>query len=241
MRLVKNLRVGTRLGAAFGLVAVLMGVAIGFGLWGQSNVATANEQVREKATMRGDALMAKFRTADFAGWQTGYAFDVLRGVPNATDDASGQRKSFLESTQEFRRDLDRLRADAKDPTEHNALNTIQASFDGYTAVDKRIIAGLRAGTSESIKQATDLASGESLQWMDKIIQDVDRLVSDVSTESATAQANAARAAGQSRSAILVAAAICLVLMVVLAVLVTRSVVARCVAPPRRWTGWPPRT
>ncbi|GAA1808247.1 methyl-accepting chemotaxis protein [Planosporangium flavigriseum] len=224
MQLLKNLRVGTRLASAFGLIAVLMAVAIGFGLWGQSRVAAANERVHAKQDIRKEALMAKFRTADFAGWQTGYSLDVIRGVPNATDDSTGQRKSFLESASAFRGDLDRIRAKMTDAGERAPADAAQAAFDQFMAVDQRIIAGFRAGTPAAINEAADLAAGESLQHMNTIIEAVDKLVADVSADTTLAKAEADRAASQSRYAMLVAAVVCLALMVVLAVLVTRSVV-----------------
>jgi hypothetical protein len=105
MRALRKLRIGVRLATAFGLVGVSMLGAIAIGVWGQSAARAATAQLARDGEVRRDALVAKFRTADFAGWQTG---DTLRGVPGATEDTVGQRKEFLASTGAFRDDLARL-------------------------------------------------------------------------------------------------------------------------------------
>jgi hypothetical protein len=43
-----------------------------------------------------------------AGWQTGYAFDFNRGVPNAASDTVGQRQQFLASAAALRTDYGQL-------------------------------------------------------------------------------------------------------------------------------------
>ena len=50
-------------------------------------------------------MQLKFRGADFNGWQTAYAFDIIRGLKGATGDSASSRAAFLASAASFRREL----------------------------------------------------------------------------------------------------------------------------------------
>jgi methyl-accepting chemotaxis protein len=97
------------------------------------------------------------------------------------------------------------------------------SFDRFMEVDERIIAGYRAGTRAATADANALASGESLEWMGRIIGSIDELVALTTERSDVARAGAADAADTARTAMIVAGLICLFLAVGVAVLITRSI------------------
>ncbi|WP_433376663.1 methyl-accepting chemotaxis protein [Actinoplanes sp. CA-142083] len=223
MRLLQNVKIGVRLGAAFTGVCLCMLAAIGIGLWGQSAAHAATRDLAAADATSATALMAKFRTADFAGWQTGYAFDTIRGVAGATDDTVGQRAAFLASTAAFGDDLAALRAHRLSSAELALADGVDQSFEQFMAVDQRIIAGYRAGTPAAIAKANNLASGESLDWMGKIIDSVDQLVASTAARSTAAQREADDAAGTARTFMLAAGLLSLLLTVLLAVVVTRSI------------------
>ncbi|GAB1639630.1 methyl-accepting chemotaxis protein [Krasilnikovia sp. MM14-A1259] len=214
---------GARLGAAFGLLGLLLAISIGIGLAGQARMNTATTSVTEAAQVRSHAQTVKFRTADFAGWQTGYAFDFVRGVPHAADDTVGQRKQFLASTAAFRTDLSALAADPLTAKERATLADLQKAFDGFLQTDQKIIAGYRAGTPTSIAASNDLASSESLDWMTKIVQAADTLVDEATTQADQARADFATISSSTRILMAGTGAICLLLAAVLAVLTTRTI------------------
>ncbi|MET8149976.1 methyl-accepting chemotaxis protein [Actinoplanes sp. NPDC049668] len=221
--MIRNLRVGARLGAAFGLVGLLLAVSIGTGLWGQTRMDAASDRVAEAARIRSHAQTAKFRTADFAGWQTGYAFDFLREVPGATDDKVGQRKEFLASTAAFRTDLSALTGDPLAARERSTVADLQESFGAFLKVDQKIIAGYRAGTPASIAAANALASGESLEWMTKIVQGADTLVDLATSRADRARADFDGISADTRVLMVGAGLVCLLLAGALALLVTRTI------------------
>ncbi|GIE99967.1 methyl-accepting chemotaxis protein [Paractinoplanes rishiriensis] len=224
MRGLGDIKIGVRLGGAFTVVCLGMLAAIGVGLWGQSAARAATADLADASKIRAAALVAKFRTADFAGWQTGYAFDTIRGVADATGDTVGQRKEFLASTAAFRDDLSQLRALPLTDAERALAEDAAASFEQFLTVDRRIIEDYRKGTAAAQRRANDLASGESLEWMGKIIGSVDELVA-VTTASAAAATDAAdRAAGTARTMMVVAGLVCVALAVMVGVLITRSIV-----------------
>jgi methyl-accepting chemotaxis protein len=220
---VKNMRIAVRLGAAFALIGLLMAGAVGLGLWGQASMRSATDRLNDSAGLQRDSLVAKFRTADMAGWQTGYAFDTLRGVAGATDDDTGQRKNFLGSTRAFAEDLDRIAGRQLSDAQRTQLDKVRSVFGDFLAVDQKIVAGYRAGTKADIDRASNLASGESLQFMDQIISGIDELVRLTTQAAERADADANDAAHAARTLMLVVGAACLVLAAILAWLVTRTI------------------
>jgi methyl-accepting chemotaxis protein len=217
------MRIAVRLGAAFALIGLLMAAAVGLALQGQASMRSATERLNDSAGLQRDSLVAKFRTADMAGWQTGYAFDTIRGVPHATDDDNGQRKSFLASTKAFAADLDRIESWQLSGAQHTQLDNVRSVFADFMTVDQRIVAGYRAGTDAGIAQANALASGESLQLMERIIGGIDELVRLSNQAAERAHTDANDAANAARTLMLVSGAACLVLAAVLAWLVTRTI------------------
>ncbi|BCJ47067.1 chemotaxis protein [Actinoplanes ianthinogenes] len=223
MRFLTHFKIGARLGIAFTGVCLCMFAAVGVGLWGGRTARAATGDLAAADEVSQAALVAKFRTADFAGWQTGYAFDTIRGVAGATDDTVGQRKEFLASTAAFHDDLARLDAAPLAPAEQALVDGIEQSFDRFMAVDQRIIAGYRTGTRAGIAQANELASGESLDWMGKIVGSVDQLVELTSRRAQAAQDTADDAAATAQRFMVIAGLLCLVLTVLVAIVVTRSI------------------
>ncbi|MDQ1660173.1 MAG: methyl-accepting chemotaxis protein [Blastococcus sp.] len=218
-----DLRLGVRLGAAFGIVTLLAAVIAGVGVVGTQRLHGA---VRDLATARAlteAAGQAKFRTADFAGWQTGYAFDTLRRVPGATNNGVGQRKEFLASTAAFRQDLDRLGALPLSAGERRDLAVTQDAFTKYLAVDDEIIAAFRSPAPGAWGRAGQLASGDALVQFGTMADAVSALVDLVRVRSVAASAAADAEAASARSLLIVAAALVAALAAVLAWAITRSV------------------
>ena len=88
------------LSAVVALVAVL----------GFSGSVSASASAAESSAKAKDALAMKYQAADWNGWQTAYAYDVMRGVKGAYEDTADSRKAFLASGAEVTRKLDLLKA-----------------------------------------------------------------------------------------------------------------------------------
>ncbi|MBG0814246.1 methyl-accepting chemotaxis protein [Planomonospora sp. ID82291] len=223
MMKINDLKVGARLGSAFAVVGVLLCGAVGVGAVGISSAREATDHLEASTAVRGAALTAKFRTADFNGWQTGYAFDVIRGVPNAADDAVGQRKNFLASTEAFRGDLDKLESMGLTATQRADLQRAEAAFEDFMNVDEQIIAAYRGGTPAQTRQANDLVAGEALEHFDQAATAVNELADEAVANAAAAAADARAASDTALRLMLGAGVSCLLLAVALAVAVTRSI------------------
>jgi methyl-accepting chemotaxis protein len=218
-----NVRLGLRLGIGFGSVTLLAVVIAVVGLQGMGQLREAAEQLDSAREVTEAAGQAKFRTADFAGWQTGYAFDTLRGVPGATSDDVGQRAEFLASTAAFAEDLHRLDELPLTDAEREQLAVTRTAFTAYLQVDDQIIAGYRGGTPEAVLAAGDLASGAALEHFAVMADNASALVASVQERSAAAAAQATDAADTAQRTLLLGTVLAAVLAAGLAWVSTRSV------------------
>ena len=220
----RHLSIRARLtGCVAGIGALLVLISV-FAVLGLMRVETRTRTVGSALSLTHDAMQAKFRTADFAGWQTGYAFDHLRGVPDAAQDGVGQRKEFLASTTAFRDDLDRLGRYRLTAAERGHLATARTAFDQFMAVDQKIDAGYLDGSQKALDASNALASGESLDLFGTLSGNVDDLARSVTARGAVAQEAAVNTSARTRHLILAGVIVGLLLALVSGTLVVRSVV-----------------
>jgi methyl-accepting chemotaxis protein len=223
MRLLSTISIGIRLAGAFTCVCLCLVAAIGIGLWGQHSAESATNRLAADGDLRRDALTAKFRTADFNGWQNGYALDILRGVNGATDDTVGTRARFVASAAAFRDDLAALGRHPLTSAEQTQLTAMSQSFEQFMSIDQQAITAYRLGTAAGRATAGRLIAGPSDAAMDQIMQATDRFVALATAQGEKAKAAAASAARTSRNLMITAGLVCLVLAALLAMLITRSI------------------
>ncbi|WP_412745674.1 ATP-binding protein [Krasilnikovia sp. MM14-A1004] len=212
-----------RLGGAFGLVALLLIVMIGLAVDNILVQRRADRQVAESAALQRDALTAKFRTADFDGWQTGYAFDMVRGVPSAAADEGTQRRFFLASAAAFRQDLARIGAHHLTAAQRQQLVLAEKAFDRFMDVDAKIVAGYRSGVPGRITVANFLVADEALRWSGQAAEGVDQLARLAQADVDADAAMAVRTSSRAMTIMIVVGVACVLLAVLLAIRVTRAV------------------
>jgi methyl-accepting chemotaxis protein len=222
-RNIRKLRIGRRLLAAFGLVVILIGVIMFVGLNGASSQSSAAAELTNSVRLTREAMQVKFRGADFNGWQTAYAFDVIRGATNATSDSAPSRKAFLASADSFRQELATLDNEPQTAQEQAATDAAKKAFDAFMATDQTVIRDYRKGTAAGIKTANALVLGREIQLFGVISSNTDALVAMIKARSAQASANAMSAASSARTGMLVVGLIAALLAVGLAVLIARSI------------------
>jgi methyl-accepting chemotaxis protein len=183
----------------------------------------AGEQTQAVTRLSHDVMEAKFRTADVAGWQTGYAFDFTRGVPDALSDNVGQRKEFLASAAALSDLYERIGQEDLDADERPLLDQARQSFGSFLQIDQRIVQNYRTGTKSSIKAADDLAAGESLDAFGQASAATSKLAENVSVDGARAAREAADAARNGRQTMIVTGVVGLLLAVLISLLVVRSI------------------
>jgi len=208
--------------AGMAILLVLTVGCAGAGLAGLSSLRSASRDLASSQAKTRIAMQVKFRSGDFNGWQTGYAFDVLRGVPNATADSAGSRKSFLDSTAAFSRELDTLAGQSLGSAGLATVREIRDLFGQFMDLDRQVVAGYASGTAAGRARADDLVAVDEIQIFNRISADVDRLVAGVNAEAERSKARAEEHAGTARAVLLSVAGLALLLGFVLAVVLTRS-------------------
>ncbi len=173
---VRKLKIGKRLLAAFGLIVALIVVITIVGVIGGNAQSNAASQLMQSQRFTHEAMQVKFRGADFNGWQTAYAFDVIRGLPNATSDSSPSRASFLASAASFRKELATLDKERQTPAENTATAAVKRAFDQFMATDTQVISLYRQGTPAALKAANALVLGREITLFNQVSTDSDKLV-----------------------------------------------------------------
>ena len=225
--------VKSRLAASLGVLSLVLLSVSGLAVAGLSSSARGTAKVGTALSLTHDAMQAKFRTADFAGWQTGYAFETLRGVPGAAEDGVGQRKEFLRSTGEFRKDLDRVAGYELTASEKASLDAAKTAFEKFMSTDATIDAGYRKGTPASIAASNSLASGRSLELFATVADRVDAVASSVTVRGEQVRKESIHSASGTRQQILLAAVLGLVVAVGFGIVVVLSVTRPVSALRRR--------
>ena len=158
------------------------------------NQRAAGSRVTQSMRLSQLVMEAKFRTADVAGWQTGYAFDFSRGVPNAVSDSVGQRKEFVASAAALDADYAAIAPASLVGAEQSLLDTARQAFGRFMTIDATIVAGYRAGTPASIAASDVLASGSSLDAFGVAAGATSDLAAHVGARGMAVAAAAARSA-----------------------------------------------
>ncbi|RZU53512.1 PAS domain S-box-containing protein [Krasilnikovia cinnamomea] len=225
MQTLRRIHAGGRDNGALGLVALLVLTMIGFAVLNILAQRQANRQITEAAELRNDALRAKFRIADLNGWQTAYALDTVSGVPNATDDAVGQRARFLASAAAFRQDLDRMAAHPLSTAQRQQLTAAEDAFNHFMELDARIVSGYRSGVPARIAASTELVTGEELLWYERAATAVEQLAGQAQAAVDAGATAARRTNYRALTMMIVIGVACLLLAAVLAVRAGRAAVA----------------
>ncbi|MBZ5740991.1 methyl-accepting chemotaxis protein [Nocardioides mangrovi] len=180
--------------ALVGPVALLAVVALG--VEGFSRQQDASTDVQGYLAVAGEAAAVRFQSADWNGWQTAYAFDVLRGEPTAATDEGASRTAFLQSAQQLEAGLRVLADDDRVPAGvADEIATAQGAYDDFMAVDTTILADYAAGDPAAERRANELVIGEEIDNFTRLsdaIAAVDRAVQAAGADAAeSARAEAA--------------------------------------------------
>ena len=222
MAWVRDSRVGQRLGAAFGIVTLLLVAVAGVGLWGSSSQESSTKELSDDVHSLQAVSELKYIAADFNGWQTAYGFDAVRAPESPIDDAKGSRKRFLDSAQSFASELEIAQDSSVADEDKKDMEVLRTEFDRFMTVDDQVVALYREGSKKSVDQASDLVLGEELKIFDRIVAAADRLETKTEKDAAASAKSAEDVSSRSRTVTLTVGALALLLAIVLAVLITRS-------------------
>jgi methyl-accepting chemotaxis protein len=220
----RSVRISSRLVAAMAvLLALLIGV-LAVGLSAISDQAGTTRTLADFARITQLAKQVKFRSADFNGWQTAYAFDVSRGVAGAADDTAEARSAFLASSAAFRKELAAVGNGDLTADERGHLATILRNFDQFMALDGTIVSAYRSGAAAQVAHADELVAVDEIKIFNRIAADVDALTSSIDNRSAAAMADARSAADRSSTLMIIVGGLTVLLGAVLAFVLIRSII-----------------
>lgn len=174
-------RITTRILLLAAIGTLVTGVLLAAAVMGIGKQRIAGEETTRAMRLSSLVQEAKFRTADVAGWQTGYVFDFSRGVPGALDDTVGQRKEFVGSAAALRTGYAAIAGADLTGDERRTLERAEAAFERFMTIDAAMIRGYREGTAASRAGSDALASGDSLTAFGEAAaatNDLARLVTD---------------------------------------------------------------
>jgi methyl-accepting chemotaxis protein len=217
-----DLSVAKKLYGGFGAVLALLAVIAGVALWGSSAQGSAAHTLSTKLRLTQEAMQVKFRGADFNGWQTAYAFDIIRRLKGAASDSASSRSAFLKSAASFRQELATVAQESLSPPERQAVQTARSAFDQFMSTDVQVIALYRKGDHSSQPQANSLVLGREISLFTTISGAIDSLVRSVRADSHRASAQASSAQSTATTLTLIAAIIALLVAGALAFTITRA-------------------
>ena len=221
-----HLRVGRRLGLAFGAVGALVLVSTGVGL---SAVAEQRDIAQDLSATDGvlqEAESARFQIADVSGWQGLVMADVAAFGPavGLAPDAYN-RAGMLESKDAVHAWLDGVDTSAMDADEKAAWAELEPAWDNYFAMDDQVVAWVSDGSAAGFRTAVEsINGGEAGEGYGIILDIADRL--ETSAEARAEQLRSDQTQAQERATVLLVGVgvLAVVLSAVLATLAARSVV-----------------
>jgi len=204
------------------LLGLLVGI-VGIGLSAIADQRRATQLVSDYQATTRLAMQVKFRSADFNGWQTAYAFDIARGMRDAATDTSASRASFLASAQAFRTETAALSRGRVTGAQRAIIQDTTSLFDHFLSIDQQIATDYRSADPTKVAAAHELVAGAEIETFNQIAAAVDELVSSVDTAAQDAVALAAQASRRSTNVIVTVGIAAVLVGALLALLLIRSI------------------
>ncbi|MEV6304257.1 methyl-accepting chemotaxis protein [Actinoplanes sp. NPDC051861] len=224
MKLLRQLRVTTRLVAGFLLLALCVVAIWMAAVWSADSTRDTAQALARSQAQLDAAQQLKYRVTDVSGWQAGYAFNIVRGAPGATEDTAPERAAFLAATASFVTELDAMAALALTGPEKADVATIRTAFQQFQEMDDEVIAAYRAGARAQADKANDLVAGPGLELYAVIAGGVDRLLESARQREAVAHRLADDTADRTSRVANVVGSLALIVAIVLAVLLALSII-----------------
>ncbi|MGC8462082.1 MAG: methyl-accepting chemotaxis protein [Acidimicrobiales bacterium] len=211
-----NLKVSTRLGMGFGLLAALLVVVAALGLSTASSWSSSMSRMHEDAVVANKAASADLDATNLALHENAIAADYAGKVSSASDLAT-----FSSLSTRIPADFAALASASLDRTSRGNLATAQKSFDTYVAqcdqINQLFAAGGPADTAKALSLVGKLASSQ-------IRAPLDAITSDMLARSPKDASSGESSASSVQGMVLAIAILAVVLALVIAIGIVRSIV-----------------
>jgi methyl-accepting chemotaxis protein len=219
---IRDLRVGVRVAAAFGLIALLLVVVVAVGVSGASTQRGAQDRIIRSTDLRRDVRQMKYFAAVANGSQTAYAHDAAGGDATALDNSADNRKQFLDAVEGFRETHDEFAADRLTATESDLAVGFHADFELFMKNEAEIISLYRSGNAADADKATELVFGVEVPLFYAMAAQADSLLDLLQVDVSHANQLATDAATTTRHRMLVLGFMSVAMAGALAMFITRS-------------------
>lgn len=223
MHALRKVRVGVRLGGAFAVLVVLMVIGVAVSVAGTNSVTNAQEDLLQHTQLMFNAEEAIFHAAVLNGAQNAYVFQAAQGDLNALDDSAENRGDSLSAARQLQEHLDAIDLEALTPGQQADYRAMQAGLDEFIAMDTRIVGLLRSEKAADRQEAIDLTLGESVTLFTTLSNAGERLATSITDDTTTINEAAHATAARSRTLTLVVGLSSILLALLLAVAITRSI------------------
>ncbi|MDI6100896.1 methyl-accepting chemotaxis protein [Actinoplanes sp. NEAU-A12] len=221
MTILRRMRLAGRLGGAFLVVLVLLGVAVGIGAYGLTQQADSAGRLQKLQHLMHQVDEQKYYNADVSGWQVAYAWDVYRVSPKeAVDPKSANRAGFLADFALLEKLLSETDTSVMTDAERADFDNLRTLWADFKEADDQIVALYAAGR---VADGDTLLLGGSYEIYFKIIEVTGKLVTSVVARADSAAQEARDEAASLRTVMIVVFLLAVVVAVLFTVAVTRSV------------------
>lgn len=207
-------------------VVLISCVAFWLAWRGLSDEEKANRDFEVKLRLLRDVHDIRTQAADMYGWQTAYAFQIRRGMPDAASDDSPLRRTFLDTRKVLPLKLAAIPVELFSAQEETELLSAWRLLREYEELDRKIIDGYRAGSRADVAQATERVMYAEMTLFQQISYSLATLSESVMARANEASISASRASERARRLLMSLGIASLGLILLLAFLVARFMTKR---------------
>ncbi|MGV8978486.1 MAG: methyl-accepting chemotaxis protein [Cellulomonas sp.] len=217
--------IGRRLGTAFAILCILLGVVAAAGLNGSSHQRAVAQETVQLHHLRDNVLQLNYLDADVSGWQAYIFAEALVEGPTkalAVDDYNfaGLQASRAETFGV----LDALSASTMSEKERAVLTTLAGQWSNYFVVTDKMLGLIGEGTPASTTAAYEILNGDLDTAWSALLASTSDLRQQVEGGIQQLDQDAAAAAASARLTVLVAGGLAGVLAIFLGIAASRSIV-----------------
>ena len=224
-RLLRAARLRLRLLAAFGLVCALLIAVTAIGVAGQRQQQRAAGDAAAVQVLSRQAMQLKFLNADMNSWVIAYFANLQAGSPAQVVGPGSNRDDAVKAKTAALAVLGEVRTGYLTGPERATFDQLKQQFTAVAAAEEQMAGFLRQDTDAGVAKATELLNGPYITGVQKIIELTTALTDSTSRRGDVAVARANDAATRGQLLMIGGCALAVLLAVVLALLLTRSVTA----------------
>ncbi|BEL07676.1 hypothetical protein Q0Z83_058670 [Actinoplanes sichuanensis] len=221
MAILRRMRLAGRLGGAFTMVLVLLGVAVGIGGWGLTRQSESADHLQRMLHLMHQVDEQKYYNGDISGWQIAYVWDTRRMNPaKAVGPDSDNRKGFLADLELLLQLLKDTDTAAMTDAERAGFAKLVDLWQKFKSTDDQMVALYAAGR---VDEGDALLLKDSYAVYFEIITVTGELVTSVVGRADQAAQEAQDEAAYLRTVMIVVFVLSVIAAVLCTIAVTRSV------------------